>query len=177
MFRRLDVVQQANAKNAIHRVGVQVDGEGRRLKSVDSCHHIKRLGGASRGEHVGGIVGGEDDPIGLLAQHRPKTSSAAGQVQHPTGFSSQFQGVTRQLDVTPVRQASCQAVLMFFQVLLGVFPIIFAGKVEFDGGVLGHGETSEKRNARHTGETGIRSPSKGSETFVNERILRWRLRL
>ena len=49
-------------------------------KAADPCHHLGWLGSAGGGEHVGGVVGGEDHPVRLLTQHWPEAAGAAGQV-------------------------------------------------------------------------------------------------
>src|SRR5690606_3440867 len=78
MFSGLDVMQQPNAQNAIHGVVTQVNGECRRLESIDPRHYRRWLNGLGSREHVGGIVGGENYPVGLFTQQRPEAAGPTG---------------------------------------------------------------------------------------------------
>ena len=106
----LNMMQQADAEDAVHCVSAQVDSESRRLKAVDARHDLGRLFGERGGQHILGIVGSHDDPIGAFAEYSPESPSTARQVEHQIGVIRHRQGATVNLFFTPMRKAPGEAV-------------------------------------------------------------------
>lgn len=146
MRRVGDVMQQAHAEDAVHRVVAHVDGEGRGLEGLHPLDHLQRLRGLGDGQHVGGIVRGEDHPARVLGQKGPEAPGPTGQIEDQIGLAGDFQRASRHLLVTPMRQPSGEAVLVLVQVFVGVLAVVLARELKFDG--------ARCRHVGHSGEDG-----------------------
>ncbi|MCY1555449.1 hypothetical protein D9M68_921170 [compost metagenome] len=100
-----ELLKQLHAKNAVHRIRRQADGECRALKSLDPFQQVLRVVGRCVIEHVLRRVGRQNHPVRVFGQHRPKAPGPASHVEDQAWLASRLERVTHQLLVTPERQA------------------------------------------------------------------------
>ena len=102
------------------------------------------------GQHVGGVVGGENHPVRCFGQQGPKPPGTARQVQDEAGIVGQSQRMARNLLVTPVRKAARPSLVVLFQVLLRMAAVVFAREFQFDRRCLGHCVATQSEDVRNS---------------------------